>query len=54
VIVAIIGWGTWGLLKDSVKMGLHAVPDTIDEAEVRAYLAGLPGVDAVHDLHIWR
>ena len=52
-IVAIIGWGTWGLLKDSVKMGLHAVPDTIDEGEVRAYLEGLPGVDAVHDLHIW-
>jgi len=53
VIVAIIGWGTWGLLKDSVKMGLHAVPDAIDEGEVRAYLEGLPGVGAVHDLHIW-
>jgi cobalt-zinc-cadmium efflux system protein len=53
VIVAIIGWGTWGLLKDSVKMGLHAVPDAIDEGEVRGYLEGLPGVAAVHDLHIW-
>ena len=53
VIVLVIGWGTWGLLKDSVKMGLLAVPDKIDEAAVRAYLAGLPGVAAVHDLHIW-
>jgi len=53
VIVAIIGWGTWGLLKDSVKMGLLAVPEKIDEAEVRGYLAGLPGVAAVHALHIW-
>ncbi len=53
VIVAIIGWGTWGLLKDSVKMGLLAVPEKIDEAGVRAYLAGLPGVAAAHDLHIW-
>jgi cobalt-zinc-cadmium efflux system protein len=52
-IVAIIGWGTWGLLKDSVKMGLHAVPDAIDESEVMAYLSDLPGVAAVHDLHIW-
>jgi cobalt-zinc-cadmium efflux system protein len=52
-IVAVIGWGTWGLLKDSVKMGLHAVPEKIDEAGVRAYLAGLPGVAAIHDLHIW-
>jgi cobalt-zinc-cadmium efflux system protein len=53
IIVAVIGWGTWGLLKDSVKMGLLAVPDNIDEGEVRGYLSGLPGVSAVHDLHIW-
>jgi cobalt-zinc-cadmium efflux system protein len=53
LIVAIIGWGTWGLLKDSVKMGLLAVPDSIDEAAVRRFLLGLPGVMAVHDLHIW-
>jgi cobalt-zinc-cadmium efflux system protein len=53
VIVVVIGVGTWGLLKDSVKMALLAVPDSIREGEVRAYLAGLPGVTAVHDLHIW-
>ena len=52
-IVAVIAWGTWGLLKDSVRLALHAVPDGIDEGEVRDYLAGLPGVAAVHDLHIW-
>ena len=53
VIVGVIGWGTWGLLKDSVKMGLNAVPDGIDEAAVRDWLAARPGVSAVHDLHIW-
>jgi cobalt-zinc-cadmium efflux system protein len=53
VIVAIIGVGTWGLLRDSVKLALLAVPDSIDEAAVRGYLAGMPGVAAVHDLHIW-
>jgi cobalt-zinc-cadmium efflux system protein len=53
IIVAIIAWGTWGLLKDSVKMGLLAVPEGIEESAVRSYLAGLPGVAAVHDLHIW-
>jgi cobalt-zinc-cadmium efflux system protein len=53
VIVAVIAWGTWGLLRDSVKMGLLAVPEGIDAGEVRAYLAALPGVAAVHDLHIW-
>jgi cobalt-zinc-cadmium efflux system protein len=53
IIVAVIALGTWGLLKDSVKMALHAVPDGIDEAAVRGYLEALPGVSAVHDLHIW-
>ena len=53
VIVAVIAWGTWGLLRDSVKLGLNAVPDGVDEATVRAFLTGLPGVASVHDLHIW-
>ncbi|MFA7597685.1 MAG: cation diffusion facilitator family transporter [Novosphingobium sp.] len=53
IIVGIIAWGTWGLLKDSVKMGLLGVPDGIDQDEVRGWLAELPGVGAVHDLHIW-
>lgn len=52
-IVAIIAVGTWGLLKDSMRMALLAVPDGIDEGAVRAHLAALPGVAAVHDLHIW-
>lgn len=53
IIVAIIGWGTWGLLKESVKMGLLGVPEGIEEGAVKDYLTGLPGVAAVHDLHIW-
>ena len=53
VICAIVFWSTWGLLKDSVRMSLSAVPPGIDPAEVRAYLQGLAGVDELHDLHIW-
>lgn len=53
VITAVIAWGSWGLLRDSVKMGLLAVPDRIDMDTVRAYLAAQPGVSAVHDLHVW-
>ncbi|MCL6250930.1 cation diffusion facilitator family transporter [Altererythrobacter sp. KTW20L] len=53
VIVAVIAVGTWGLLRDSVRMALGAVPDSVDEAAVRRFLCGLPGVSGVHDLHIW-
>ncbi|GEO00805.1 cobalt transporter [Novosphingobium sediminis] len=53
VIVGVIAWGTWGLAKDSLKMGLHAVPASVDCHAVEHHLEALPGVSAVHDLHIW-
>lgn len=53
VIVAVIAWGTWGLARDSVRMGLHSVPLGIDEGAVRAFLAARAGVTDVYDLHIW-
>jgi cobalt-zinc-cadmium efflux system protein len=53
LIVGVIAWGTWGLARDSIKLGLNAVPDGIDEAQVRTHLAMLDGVSEVHDLHIW-
>lgn len=52
-ISAIIFWSTWGLLRDSIRMSLSAVPPGIDPVAVRAYLQGLPGVNELHDLHIW-
>jgi cobalt-zinc-cadmium efflux system protein len=53
VIAAIILAGTWGLLIDSVNLVLQAVPAGIDFEEVAKYLSSVPGVKAVHDLHIW-
>jgi cobalt-zinc-cadmium efflux system protein len=53
VIVAVIGWGTWGLLKESVELGMMGVPHGIDAVAVRVYLGSLNGVESVHDLHIW-
>ncbi len=52
-IVAVIAWGTWGLLKESVNMALNAVPPEVDQDAVRSLLERLDGVVAVHDLHIW-
>ncbi len=52
-IVAMIAWGTWGLAKDSLRMGLLAVPASIDVEDVRRHLAGLEGEETVHDLQIW-
>lgn len=53
VIVAVILWGTWGLLKDSVNLALDAAPRGVDVEAIRAAFLALPGVSAVHDLHVW-
>ena len=53
LIVVLIFWSTWGLLSEAVRMSLAGVPRNIDVEEVHAYLASLPGVQTVHDLHIW-
>ncbi|MCY1024039.1 cation diffusion facilitator family transporter [Pyxidicoccus sp. MSG2] len=52
-IAVLIFVGTWGLLKDSVNLALHAVPENIDMASVREKLGQAPGVSEVHDLHVW-
>lgn len=52
-IVVVITVGTWGLLRDSVNLAVDAVPAHIDPVAVETYLAELPGVTMVHDLHIW-
>jgi len=53
VICLVIVWSTWGLLKDSVRMSLAAVPPGLEPGEVRSFLEQLPGVTNLHDLHIW-
>ena len=53
VVSGVIVWGTWGLLRDSLQMVLHAVPPGIDVRAVRRCLEGQPGVFAMHHLHIW-
>jgi cobalt-zinc-cadmium efflux system protein len=53
VIAAVIVLATLGVLRQSLRLAMDAVPEGIDRMEVEAYLAKLPGVIAVHDLHIW-
>jgi len=53
VIAAVIVYGTWSLLRESINMSLDAVPAGIEPGDVQAFLAALPGVARIHDLHVW-
>ena len=49
----VIALTSWGLLRESLDLALDAVPRNIDRDAVVAFLAGQPGVAAVHHVHIW-
>jgi cobalt-zinc-cadmium efflux system protein len=53
VVATVIFIGTWDLFRESVHLALHGVPNQIDSGEVRQCLLEFPGVESVHDLHIW-
>lgn len=53
LVTAVIAWSSWGLLRDSLRLGMLGVPASIDLAAVRGFLQELPGVERVHDLHVW-
>ena len=52
-ISVVIVWGTWRLLREAINQSLDAVPAEIDPREVAKFLTGLPGVESIHDLHVW-
>lgn len=53
MIIFIIMWNTWRLLRDSISLLLDAVPHYIDHSGIKFYLENISGVSAIHDLHIW-
>jgi len=44
---------SWGLLKESVGVLMEGVPQHLQLDEVAEVMAAVPGVTAVHDLHVW-
>jgi cobalt-zinc-cadmium efflux system protein len=50
---ALIVRGAWQLVRESVDVLLEAAPKHIAIGEVRSALQGIPGVESVHDLHVW-
>lgn len=57
VIAVVIGFWvlprTWILLRDAINILLEGVPDDVDVAAIEKALLAVPGVDSVHELHVW-
>jgi len=45
--------GAWRLVRDSVDILLESTPAHIPLPAVRGQLEAIPGIESVHDLHVW-
>ncbi len=45
--------GAWRLVRESVNVLLESTPSHLPLGAVRAQLEAIPGVEHVHDLHVW-
>lgn len=53
LIVGLIAYGAWQIIRDTVIILMEGAPKGLDLAEVRKAMLEVPGVDDVHDLHVW-
>ena len=53
LIAATIVWSAVRLCREAVDVLLEGVPAHLDFSEVNQALGAVPGVAAVHDLHVW-
>ena len=54
VVVALMVRAGYGLVRDAGRIFLEAAPAGIDPDTLGASLAERPGVDEIHDLHVWQ
>lgn len=53
LVVLLIFYGTWELIREALHLSLDGVPRGIDVKAIEQELAAEPEVIDVHDLHIW-
>jgi cobalt-zinc-cadmium efflux system protein len=53
VIGALVLASAWPILRDSGRILLEATPKDIDAGDLARRMRALPGIEGVHDLHVW-
>lgn len=53
IIVVVILIGTWGLLKESLKLSLDGVPKDIDIQKIKNKAEKIEGIKNLHHIHVW-
>ena len=53
VIAVVILVGTWGLLKQSIRLSIDAIPEGVHLEPILAQIQAIEGVKEVHHIHVW-
>ncbi|RNI25264.1 cation transporter [Flexivirga caeni] len=53
IVVGLMLYAAWGLLRDSGRVLLEGAPSEVDIDDLRSHLLETEHVRAVHDLHVW-
>lgn len=53
VIALVIAWSTRGLLAESTRLSIDAVPKSVDMNALEREILSVDGVKSIHHLHVW-
>jgi cobalt-zinc-cadmium efflux system protein len=52
-IGVMILWSSIGIIRESLNILLEGTPSGLELDRIQNAICGIPGVDSVHDLHVW-
>ncbi len=52
-IGALILWSSWEIIRETLNILLEGTPRGMELERITAVIASIPGVNEVHDLHVW-
>ena len=53
LVMAVVIYSTWGLLSESLRLTLDAVPEHLSLEKIRDTALGIEGIKDIHHIHIW-
>jgi cobalt-zinc-cadmium efflux system protein len=53
VVVGLMLYAAWGLLRETGRILLEAAPEGYEPVDIVAAITSQPGVASVHDVHVW-
>ena len=53
LIAALIAWGAWSILRETIDILMEGTPKDLNVAQMVRDILREPGIQDVHDLHVW-